>query len=119
MKELKVGERVTITLEVVEQKSCKGCFFNGADDYCGATSLGLKLECVSQCRSDGKNIIFKEVKVQKRKMKENKHSLKISRNYGDTTLDGYPIATYSNDELKILKRLLTKVLGEVNEYIHL
>lgn len=39
--------------------------------------------------------------------------------YIDTTLDGYPIATYSNDELKILKRLLTKVLGEVNEYIHL
>ena len=35
------------------------------------------------------------------------------------TTDGYPIATYSNDELKILKRLLTKVLGEVNEYIHL
>lgn len=53
-------------------------------------------------------------------MKENKHSLKISRSYlGDTTLDGYPIATYSNDELKILKNLLEKVLCEVNEYIHL
>lgn len=51
-------------------------------------------------------------------MKKNKHSLKISRSYfGDTTLDGYPIATYSNDELKILKNLLTRVLGEVNEYI--
>ena len=50
-------------------------------------------------------------------MKKNKHSLKISRSYGDITLDGYPIATYSNDELKILKNLLTKVLGEVNEYI--
>ena len=51
-------------------------------------------------------------------MKKNKHSLKISRSFfGDTTLDGYPIATYSNDELKILKNLLTKVLGEVNEYI--
>lgn len=51
-------------------------------------------------------------------MKENKHSLKISRNlFGDTTLDGYPIATYSNDELKILKNLLTRVLVEVNEYI--
>ena len=37
-------------------------------------------------------------------MKENKHSLKISRSFfGDTTLDGYPIATYSNDELKNLK----------------
>lgn len=51
-------------------------------------------------------------------MKKNKHSLKISRSFfGDTTLDGYPIAIYSNDELKILKNLLTKVLGEVNEYI--
>ena len=53
-------------------------------------------------------------------MKKNKHSLKISRNlFGDTTLDGYPIATYSNDELKILKNLLTQVLDEVKKYIHL
>lgn len=50
-------------------------------------------------------------------MKENKHSLKISRSCGDITLDGYPIATYSNDELKILKNLLEKVLCEVKEYI--
>lgn len=50
-------------------------------------------------------------------MKKNKYSLKISRNYGDITLDGYPITTYSNDELKILKNLLEKVLNEVNEYI--
>ena len=50
-------------------------------------------------------------------MKKNKHSLKISRSCGNITLDGYPIATYSNDELKILKNLLTKVLCEVNEYI--
>lgn len=50
-------------------------------------------------------------------MKKNKYSLKISRSCGDTTLDGYPIATYSNDELKILKNLLTQVLSEVNEYI--
>ena len=50
-------------------------------------------------------------------MKKNKYSLKISRSFGDTTLDGYPIVTYSNDELKILKDLLTKVLDEVNEYI--
>ena len=50
-------------------------------------------------------------------MKKNKHSLKISRSDGDITIDGYPIATYSNDELKILKNLLTKVLCEVNEYI--
>lgn len=111
MKELKVGER--IILEVVEATSfsCQGCFF-AKEGYA----------CPDYCynRLDGKNVIFKEVKVQKkRKMKEDKYSLKISRNYDDTTLDGYPIATYSNDELKILKRLLTKVLGEVNEYIHL
>lgn len=29
MKELKIGERVIITLEVVEQQEgCNGCFFN-------------------------------------------------------------------------------------------
>lgn len=51
-------------------------------------------------------------------MKKDKYSLKISRSFfGDTTLDGYPVATYSNDELKILKNLLTQVLDEVNEYI--
>ena len=57
-------------------------------------------------------------KRRRREMKENKNSLKISRSFfGDTTLDGYPIVTYSNNELKILKNLLTRVLGEVNEYI--
>lgn len=57
-------------------------------------------------------------KERRFEMKKNKHSLKISRSFfGDTTLDGYPIVTYSNDELKILKNLLTKVLCEVNEYI--
>lgn len=57
-------------------------------------------------------------KGRRREMKKNKHSLKISRScFGDTTLDGYPIDIYSNDELKILKNLLEKVLCEVNEYI--
>lgn len=52
------------------------------------------------------------------RMKKDKYALKISRSFfGDTTLDGYPIATYSNDELKILKNLLMKVLCEINEYI--
>ena len=51
-------------------------------------------------------------------MKKNKHSLKISRSFfGDITLDGYLIDIYSNEELKILKNLLEKVLCEVNEYI--
>ena len=61
-KELKVVEIVTITLEAIEEKSCNCCFFNGEDYYCGSTSLGLKLECVAQFRSDGKDVIFKEVK---------------------------------------------------------
>lgn len=53
-----------------------------------------------------------------REMKKNKYSLKISRDFfGDTTLDGYPIVTYSNDELKILKNLLTRVLDEVDKHI--
>lgn len=114
MKEIKIGERVTITLEAVEQGSCKGCFFcwAGACTYKGHTHY-----CGASFRIDNKPIIFKEVKKQKRNMKENKHSLKISRSCGNITLDGYPIATYSNDELKILKNLITKVLGEVNEYI--
>lgn len=60
MKEFKVGERVTITLEVVERNICEGCFFKGETDYCGAAPLGL--ECVPKYRSDGKSIIYKEVK---------------------------------------------------------
>ena len=51
-------------------------------------------------------------------MKKNKHSLKISySHFNDITINGDPIATYSNDELNILKNLLTKVLCEVNECI--
>lgn len=117
--ELKVGERVTITLEAVEQDGCDGCFFGIGDICYNPTMNGLVdgFNCKSEDRSDGKSVIFKEVKVQKRKMKEDKYSLKIIRNSGDTTLDGYPIATYSNDELKILKNLITKVLDEVNQYI--
>ena len=61
IKQLKVGERVTITLEVVEAvKGCDGCFFDGRNGYCVAISLGM--ECVPKYRSDGKNIIYKEVK---------------------------------------------------------
>ena len=31
MKELKVGEIVTITLEVVNKKGCSGCIYNDKD----------------------------------------------------------------------------------------
>lgn len=55
MKELKVGERVTTTLEVVEQgDSCEGCFF--------ADKEGCPYQCFKDMRSDGKDVIFKEVK---------------------------------------------------------
>ncbi len=60
MKEIKVGERVTITLEAVEHSTCEGCFFKVVGGYCGAALLGLM--CVSKYRSDKKNVIFKEVK---------------------------------------------------------
>ena len=60
MKELKVGERVTIILEAVETvKGCDGCFFD-RDGGCVAISLGM--ECASKYRSDNKDVIFKEVK---------------------------------------------------------
>lgn len=121
MKEIKVGQRVTIILEAVEENGCDGCLFDH-DDTCHNPTYNDwadGFQCEPEDRSDGKHVIFKEVKKQKRNMKENKHSLKISRSCGYITLDGYPIATYSNDELKILKNLLEKVLCEVNEYIHL
>jgi hypothetical protein len=63
MKELKVGERVTITLEVVEtveSKGCDGCFFNRRNGCCIVISFGM--ECAPECRSDKKNVIFKEIK---------------------------------------------------------
>lgn len=55
MKELKVGER--IILEVVEVKciSCQDCFFAKEGEACHE-------HCSASDRSDGKNIIFKEIK---------------------------------------------------------
>lgn len=58
MEELKVGQRVTITLEVVEENGCEGCFFFGKY-RCFAPS---KSKCSNVLRSDGKDIVFKEVK---------------------------------------------------------
>ena len=61
MKEIKVWERVTITLEAVEHSTCEGCFFKKViGGYCGADLLGFN--CIPQLRSDKKSIIFKEVK---------------------------------------------------------
>lgn len=64
MKELKVGERVTITLEVVEELSCYGCFFS-IDGTCynpTRNDLADGFQCQPEDRSDGKSIMFKEVK---------------------------------------------------------
>ena len=56
MKELKVGEKITITLKAVKHEgySCKGCFFE--------LGYGCPFPCFGTERSDHKNIIFKEVK---------------------------------------------------------
>ena len=58
MKELKVGERVTITLEIVESNTCEDCFFDTID-HC---TVGNRFLCSHANRSDGKEVIFKEVK---------------------------------------------------------
>ena len=58
MKELKVGERVTITLIVAKSRGCSGCFFN--NNRCVSSALGLS--CILP---DGTSIIFKEVKEQR------------------------------------------------------
>ena len=64
MKELKVGERFSVTLEIVEQNSCDGCFF-GHDGTChnpNVNGWAYGFDCEQENRSDGKNIIYKEVK---------------------------------------------------------
>lgn len=60
MKELKVGERVTITLEAVEEGRyiCAGCIF---DDSVNCEEWRIRYPCRSKERSDGKNIVFKKV----------------------------------------------------------
>lgn len=64
MKELKVGEKVTITLEVVEQDSCDGCFFFQEGTCYNPTinDWADSFKCEPYERLDGKEVIFKEVK---------------------------------------------------------
>ena len=61
MKELKVGERVTITLEVTEADgdSCKGGFFNHRKS---CSEWRQYCPCSTKERLDQKNIIFKRIK---------------------------------------------------------
>lgn len=117
MKEFKAGENVAF--EVVEAPNannlCDGCYFSS--EYGCRKDLRIFGACSSGRRSDGKNIVFKEVKKQRRDMKKDKRSLKITYRFGGFILDGYAVATYSNEELKILKNLLTETLCEINEYI--
>ncbi len=62
MKELKVGEKTTLTLEVAEADgySCKGCIFDDSIDACEVWTR--RYSCSAKGRSDHKNVIFKEVK---------------------------------------------------------
>ena len=65
MKELKIGERLTITLEAVEKLSCDRCYFDD-ENTCHNPTLNGDMEgfqCVSKDRSDGKDVIFKLVNV--------------------------------------------------------
>lgn len=90
MKEIKAGQRVTIILEAVEKNGCDGCLFDH-DDTCHNPTYNDwadGFQCEPEDRSDGKHVIFKEVKKQKRNMKENKHSLKISRSCGNVSTIG-------------------------------
>ena len=62
MKELKVGERVTITLEAVEQDgTCDGCFFD--ELTCNMYhNICKRIKCDRLERKDRKNVQFKRVK---------------------------------------------------------
>lgn len=59
MKDLKIGTK--ITLEIVEGDTCKDCFFQYTCSYDECEKL-LMDKCYGPLRTDGKNIIFKEVK---------------------------------------------------------
>ena len=59
MKELRVGERVTLEVIETDKESCKGCFFYSKMFYCEAWR---KYPCSIKIRSDHKSVIFKEVK---------------------------------------------------------
>lgn len=60
MEDLPIGSEITLKVVESETEECNGCFFDGRNGCCVAISLVM--ECVPKYRSDGKNIIFKEVK---------------------------------------------------------
>lgn len=59
MVEVKVGERITYTITLEAGIGyCEECFFyNGR-----CCNRNNELECLDKYRSDGKNIIFREIK---------------------------------------------------------
>ena len=58
MDNLKIGTK--ITLEIVEADTCKDCFFQACSyDECEKLLMD---KCYGPLRTDGKSIIFKEVK---------------------------------------------------------
>lgn len=58
MEEFKVGERILLEVQEVEDISCPSCFF--WNKLIGCTNSIV--ECFADRRSDKKNVIFKEVK---------------------------------------------------------
>ena len=56
--ELKVGERVVLEVTETGKESCKGCFFDSKK----FSEIWQQYPCSIKERSDGKNVIFKEVK---------------------------------------------------------
>lgn len=59
MNELKVGERIVLSVVATETVTCAGCFFDSKDGF----EVWRKRPCASKQRSDHKNVIFKEVSV--------------------------------------------------------
>lgn len=62
LKEIKVGERITITLEAVEEKNClpcEKCFFASFGNGCIIKEV---LACNYPDRADHKNVFFKLIK---------------------------------------------------------
>lgn len=58
MEEFKIGEKINLEVQEVENISCPSCFFWNKEIGC-TWSIP---ECISTLRSDGKNVIFKQVK---------------------------------------------------------
>lgn len=62
--ERKIGERFDyngVTLEVVKQLGCKGCYFFNMLDMSDCNNLEIRGHCGISFRTDKKPVIFKEV----------------------------------------------------------